>query len=76
MKNEMMRDRSGREHNSSQMHGEKPSIGSTDHKYPVALNDGRTVVFISDKSKEDEIRLKYESLKDKKYPTRNPRHHH
>lgn len=54
---------------------EKQLPGSTIDKYPVILSDGRTVVFISDKSKEAEIRLKYESLKDKKFPTRSPRHH-
>jgi hypothetical protein len=53
---------------------EKPFMGSISGKYPVVLNDGRTVIYISDKSKEDEIRQKYESLKDNKYPTRNPRH--
>jgi hypothetical protein len=53
---------------------EKLSLGSISDKYPVVLNDGRTVIFISDKSKEAEIRQKYESLKDKKYPTRNPKH--
>jgi len=54
---------------------EKLLMGSTSDKYPVVLNDGRTVIFISDKSKEAEIRQKYESLKDKNYPTRNPRHY-
>jgi hypothetical protein len=54
---------------------EKLLMGSISDKYPVVLNDGRTVIFISDKSKEAEIRQKYESLKDKNYPTRNPRHY-
>lgn len=54
---------------------EKQLMGSISNKYPVFLNDGRTVVFISDRSKEAEIRLKYESLKDKKIPSRCPRHH-
>jgi len=54
---------------------EKPLMGSISDKYPVVLNDGRTVVFISDKSKEAEIRQKYESLKDKKFPTRCPKHY-
>lgn len=60
--------------NRENLHDEKSLIGSTSGKYPVVLNDGRTVVFIADKSKEAEIREKYESLKDKKYPTRCPRH--
>ena len=53
---------------------EKQLLGSTIDKYPVVLNDGRTVVYITDKSREDEIRLKYESLKDQKFPSRSPRH--
>jgi hypothetical protein len=50
-------------------------MGSTSDKYPVILNDGRTIIFISDKSKAEETRQKYEMLKYKKFPTRNPRHH-
>ena len=53
---------------------EKLLMGSIIDKYPVILNDGRTVVFISDKSRESEIRLKYELLRDNKFPTRCPRH--
>lgn len=33
--------------------------GSITNKYPIVLDDGKTIIFISDKSKEDEIRLKY-----------------
>jgi len=33
--------------------------GSTSGKYPVVMDNGKTIVFISDKNKEDEIRLKY-----------------
>ncbi len=33
--------------------------GSLANKYPVVLDDGRTVVYISDKSREREIRLRY-----------------
>lgn len=40
----------------------KLSSGSIKDKYPVVLDDGRTIVFISDKSREREIRLRY-SLK-------------
>ena len=53
---------------------EKLLMGSTADKYPVALDDHRTIIYITDKSKEAEIRLKYELLKDKKFPTRCPRH--
>jgi len=33
--------------------------GSLTDKYPVMLDDGRTIVYISDKSREREIRLRY-----------------
>jgi hypothetical protein len=40
-------------------HNPKLLTGSTIDKYPVVLDGGKTIIFISDKSKEDEIRLKY-----------------
>lgn len=61
--------------NRNKISDEKLSMGSISNKHPVVLNDRRTVVFISDKSKEAEIRLKYESLKDQKITSRCPRHH-
>lgn len=76
MKNDTMQNRLSLELNSNNIPGDKQSMGSIEDKFPVILNDGRTVIFISDRSKETEIRLKYEMLKDKKYPTRSPRHHH
>lgn len=33
--------------------------GSTSDKYPVILDGGRTIIFISDKSKEAETRANY-----------------
>ena len=75
MKNEAMQNRLNLDLNRPKISDEKLSMGSTRDKYPVILDDGRTVVFISDKSKETAIRLKYELLKDTKYPTRSPRHH-
>ena len=41
----------------------KLSSGSVVDKYPVMLDDGRTIVYISDKSKEREIRLRYATRK-------------
>ena len=35
------------------------STGSLTDMYPVVLDGGRTVIYISDSSKESEIRLKY-----------------
>ena len=69
-----MENRSNMSNNREKQLNERSLMGSTNDKYAVILNDGRTVVFISDRSKEAEIRLKYESLKDQKYPTRNPKH--
>ncbi len=37
----------------------KLSTGSVVGKYPVILGDGRTIIYITDKSKENEIRLRY-----------------
>ena len=37
----------------------KLSSGSVADKYPVLLDDGRTIVYINDKSREREIRLRY-----------------
>jgi len=37
----------------------KLASGSVLDKFPVVLDGGRTVIFISDKSKEAEIRLRY-----------------
>ena len=34
--------------------------GSVTNKYPVALDDGKTIIFISDRDKETETRQKYE----------------
>jgi hypothetical protein len=33
--------------------------GSTTDKYPVVLDGGKTIIYISDKRKENETRLKY-----------------
>ncbi|MEI6748856.1 MAG: hypothetical protein ACOYMF_05050 [Bacteroidales bacterium] len=37
----------------------KMLTGSTTDKYPVVLDGGKTIIYISDKRKENEIRLKY-----------------
>jgi hypothetical protein len=37
----------------------KLSSGSLANKYPVVLDGGRTIIYISDKSREREIRLRY-----------------
>jgi hypothetical protein len=35
------------------------NAGSTLGKFPIYLDGGKTIIYISDKSKEEEIRLKY-----------------
>ena len=40
--------------------GHKLTSGSVAGKYPVTLDDGKTIIFISDKSKENETRQRYE----------------
>ena len=37
----------------------KRSSGSVTDKFPVMLDDGRTIVYIADRSREREIRLRY-----------------
>jgi len=37
----------------------KPASGSVIGLYPVILDDGKTIIYTSDKSKEGEIRSKY-----------------
>jgi hypothetical protein len=41
----------------------KVLTGVTSDKYAVLLDDGKTIVFIDDKSKEAEVRLKYKLLR-------------
>jgi Tol biopolymer transport system component len=40
--------------------GSKLASGSVADKYPVIFEDGKTIIFISDKSKESETRRRYE----------------
>ncbi len=37
----------------------KTYTGNLTGKYPIILNDGRTIIYVTDKSREDEIRAKY-----------------
>ena len=37
----------------------KTATGSLTGKYPIILNDGRTIIYVTDKSREEEIRSKY-----------------
>ena len=46
---------------------QKPSTGSLKGKYPVVLDEGRTIIYISDKSMEIEARKNYESRHNDKF---------
>ena len=48
---------------------ERLSMGSTQDKFPVVMDDGKTIVYISDEKKADETRLKYKLLKESRFPT-------
>lgn len=55
--------------NRAKIPDEKLKMGSLKGKFPVVLDGGRTIVYISDESKEAETRLKYELLKESRFPT-------
>lgn len=40
-------------------HNHKLLTGSTIGKYPIVLDGGKTIIYISDRRKESEIRQKY-----------------
>jgi hypothetical protein len=44
----------------------KISSGSLENKYPVVLDGGKTVIYISDRKREWEIKLKYTLQKGKR----------
>ena len=46
-------------HNTYKHYDSKLLTGSTIDKHPVILDGGKTIIFISDKSKEAECREKY-----------------
>jgi hypothetical protein len=54
---------------------EKLLMGSLKGKYPVMMNDGKTIIYISDKSKEDEIKLRYELQRNSKFPSHSLKAH-
>lgn len=70
LKNEDQYKRNKLKQNKEKIPDEKLFMGSTQGKYPVILDGGRTVVYIFDKSKEEETRKKYEQLHHSKYPPR------
>jgi len=67
MKNSSLEKRMKLERNRFKISDERLLMGSTRNKFPVTLNDGKTVIYISDESKVEETRKKYELLKNSKY---------
>jgi flagellar biosynthesis component FlhA len=51
------------ENHRSKISDAKLSMGSTKNKYPIFLDDGKTIIFIKDKSKEAEIIERYKAKK-------------
>jgi hypothetical protein len=40
-------------------HNHRVLTGSTTDKHPIVLDGGKTIIYISDKRRENEVRLKY-----------------
>ncbi|HEX7411517.1 MAG TPA: hypothetical protein VF298_05180 [Bacteroidales bacterium] len=66
MKKDTLENRMSLANNRFKIPDSKLLTGSLIGKYPVILDGGRTIIFISDKSKESETRRKYELRKDNK----------
>jgi hypothetical protein len=47
---------------------ERILMGATKNKFPVLLRDGKTIVYISDESKAEETRIKYELIRKGRAP--------
>jgi hypothetical protein len=69
MKNDTLENRLNLARLKAKIPDDKLLMGSTKDKYPVMLKDGRTVIYISDISKVEETRLKYELLMKSKMPS-------
>jgi hypothetical protein len=66
MKKDTLENRMIIEHNRNKIPDSKLSMGSVINKYPIVLDDGKTIIFISDKSKETETRQKYKLQRESK----------
>jgi hypothetical protein len=69
MKNDRLENRMRMLHNREKISDEKLLMGSTRGKFPVVMDGGKTVIYISDESKANETRLKYKLLRDSRFPT-------
>jgi len=61
MKNDVLDNRMNLKNHQANVPLSKLTSGSIKDKYPVVLDGGRTIIFISDKSKEAETRKKFEN---------------
>jgi hypothetical protein len=61
MKKETLEHRMMMERQRLKIPDSKLLTGSTKDKFPVTFDGGRTIIFISDKSKEQETRKRYEA---------------
>jgi len=68
MKKDKLENRLSLVRDRSKIPDEKLLMGSLKGKYPVVLDDGKTIVYISDESKADETRLKYKLLRENAFP--------
>ncbi|HNQ83557.1 MAG TPA: hypothetical protein PKM34_07935 [Bacteroidales bacterium] len=68
MKNDRLENRMRMQHNKEKISDEKLLMGATCDKFPVVMDNGKTIVYITDKSKEAETRLRYELLKKSRFP--------
>ena len=69
MKNDKWDNRLSLVRDRSKISDEKLLMGSIKKKYPVVLDDGKTIVYIADESKAEETRLKYKLLRESRFPT-------
>jgi hypothetical protein len=69
MKNDTLENRMKLSHNKEKISDEKLLMGSLKGKYPITLDDGKTTIFISDLSKAEETKLKYELQRKSRFPS-------
>jgi hypothetical protein len=71
MKNDTMDNRISLAQTKAKIQEDKLSMGSIKGKFPVILDDGKTTIYISDESKAEETKIKYELQRKSKFPTRH-----
>jgi hypothetical protein len=68
MKNDTFENRLNLARIKAKIPDDKLLMGSIKEKFPILLKDGRTTIYISDLSKAEEIREKYELMLHSKSP--------